>query len=348
MKQMRKVTIQDVAGELDLSRNTVAKALNNSETVAYETRYLVIKKAYEMGYSKLSPVVLNDFKIKDSLERTKTIVVFARRELSAFWNRIIMGISDELNKNNCRLQFNFISEEDEANHVLPLDMQTDMSGIIILSVFRKSYLELIIKKDVPVVFLDGPSNVHEIAGWGDILLFEGYNSTRILTEHLLSQGMKKIGFIGDTTYCRTIRDRYEGYAAALEQYGILPEDKFVFNRHVEHRYYRQEEIAKVMESLTAMPEAFVCANDDIAKDVMLWLKKKGIRIPEEVAVTGFDDKEEVELLSPSLTTVHIGNQRMGRRLVQILMWRIGNMDLPKEIVIINTETVIRESSVKNK
>ncbi len=142
---MRKVTIQDVAGELDLSRNTVAKALNNSETVAYETRYLVIKKAYEMGYSKLSPVVLNDFKIKDSLERTKTIVVFARRELSAFWNRIIMGISDELNKNNCRLQFNFISEEDEANHVLPLDMQTDMSGIIILSVFRKSYLELIIK-----------------------------------------------------------------------------------------------------------------------------------------------------------------------------------------------------------
>lgn len=345
---MKKVTIQDIAKELNLSRNTAAKALNNSETVAYETRYVVIKKAYEMGYTKLSPAVLNDFKIKDRLEKTKTIVVFARRELSTFWNRIIMGISDELNKNNCRLQFNFISEEDEANHVLPLDMQTDMSGIIILSVFSKSFTELIIKKDVPAVFLDGPGNVYEIAGLGDIILFEGYNSTKILTEHLLSQGMKKIGFIGDATYCRTIKDRYEGYLAAMKQYGIETVEGFVISGHAEHKYYRQEEIAKVMENLAAMPEAFVCANDDIAKDVMLWLKKKGIRIPEDVAVTGFDDKEEVELLSPSLTTVHIGNQRMGRRLVQILMWRIENIELPKEIVIINTETVIRESSVKKR
>jgi LacI family transcriptional regulator len=345
---LKKVTIQDVARALDLSRNTVAKALNNSNTVAYETRYMVIKKAYEMGYSKLSPELLNIFKIKDDLKKCKTVVVFARRELSAFWNRIIMGISEELNKNNCRLQLNFISEEDEENHILPLDMQTDLSGIIILSVFHRSYLELILKKDVPAVFLDGPSNVYEFADLGDILLFEGYNSTKILTEHLLSQGMRRIGFIGDITYCRTIKDRYEGYLAALNQYGIKPEEKYIFNRHVKHRYYRQEEVVKVMESLTDMPEAFVCANDDIAKDVMLWLKKKGIRIPKDVAVTGFDDKEEVGLLSPSLTTVHIGNQRMGRRLVQILMWRMENMDLPKEIVTINTKTIIRESSVKKK
>jgi LacI family transcriptional regulator len=348
VKQVKKITIQDVAKELSLSRNTVAKALNNSVTVAYETRYVVIKKAYEIGYSKLSQVVLNDFNIKDRLEKTKTIVVFARRELSTFWNRIIMGISDELNKNNCKLQFNFISEEDEANHVLPLDMQSEMSGIIILSVFSKAFLELIIKKDVPVVFLDGPSNIHEISDLGDIILFEGYNSTRVLTEQLIAQGMKQIGFIGDTSYCKTIKDRYEGYLAAMADHGLQAEDKFVINKHVDHKYYRQEEISKVLESLSQMPEAFVCANDDIAKDTMLWLKKKGIKIPEEVAVTGFDDKEEVELLSPALTTVHIGNQRMGRRLVQILIWRIENMELPKEIVIINTEPVIRESSLKRK
>ena len=345
---MKKITIQDVAKELNLSRNTVAKALNNSDTVAYETRYVVIKKAYEMGYTKLSPVVINDFKIKDRMEKTKTVVVFARRELSTFWNRIIMGISDELNKNNCRLQFNFISEEDEAGHILPLDMQTDMNGIIILSVFSKSFLELIIKKDVPVVFLDGPSNVHEISNLGDLLVFEGYNSTKMLTEHLINQGMKKIAFIGDTSYCRTIKDRYEGYLAALNEFGIEPYEQFVINKHVEHKYYRQEEIAAVLDKLTNMPEAFVCANDDIAKDVMLWLKKRGIKIPEDVAITGFDDKEEAELLTPALTTVHIGNQRMGRRLVQILMWRMENMNLPKEIVIINTEVVIRESSVKKR
>lgn len=348
MKQVKKVTIQDVAKELNLSRNTVAKALNNSDTVAYETRYTVIKKAYEIGYAKLSPAILKEFKIKDKLEKTKTIIVFAKREQSTFWNRIIMGISDELNRNNCRLQLNFISEEDEAGHVVPLDMQSDMSGIIILSVFNKSFLELILKKNVPVVFLDGPSNIHEITELGDVILFEGFNSTRILTEHLLDQGVKKIGFIGDTTYCRTIKDRYEGYMAAMKRRGGEIEEQFIINRHVEHRYYRQEEITKALKNLSVMPEAFVCANDDIAKDVMLWLKKNGFHIPEDVAVTGFDDKEEVELLSPSLTTVHIGNQRMGRRLVQILIWRIANRNLPKEIVIISTKAMIRDSSLKNK
>lgn len=345
---MKKITIQDVAKELNLSRNTVAKALNNSDTVAYETRYVVIKKAYEMGYSKLSPIVLNEYKIKDRLEKTKTVVVFVRRELSTFWNRIIMGISDELNKNNCRLQLNFISEEDEINHIPPLDMQSEMSGIIILNVFNKSFLELIIRKDVPVVFLDGPSDVHEISSLGDVVIFEGFNSTRLITEHLMEQGCKRIGFVGDISYCRTIRDRYEGYKAALLNRGIQQDDKFVITKHVEYKYYRQEEIIRELEKLEDIPEAFVCANDDIAKDVMLWLKRRGIKVPQEVAVTGFDDKEEVELLSPSLTTVHIGNQRMGRRLVQQLMWRLENMDLPKETITINTEIIIRESSIKSK
>ncbi len=328
-----------------MSRNTVAKALNNSETVAYETRYVVIKKAYEIGYSKLSQTVLNEYKIKDRMEKVKTVVVFARRELSTFWNRIIMGISDELNKNNCRLQLNFISEEDEENLVPPLDMESDMSGIIVLNVFRKSYLELIIKKDVPIVFLDGPSNIYEITGLGDVILFEGFNSTRIITNHLVEQGMKEIGFIGDISYCRTIRDRYDGYLDALQNHNIKPLEKFVITKHVEHKYYRQEEVTNELEHLDHLPEAFVCANDDIAKDVMLWLKKKGVKVPKEVAVTGFDDKEEVGLLSPSLTTVHIGNQRMGRRLVQRLIWRIENRNLPKEILMINTEVILRESSV---
>lgn len=342
---MKKITIQDVAKELNLSRNTVAKALNNSETVAYETRYVVIKKAYEIGYSKLSQAVLNEYKIKDRMEKVKTVVVFARRELSTFWNRIIMGISDELNKNNCRLQLNFISEEDEDNLVPPLDMESDMSGIIVLNVFRKSYLELIIKKDVPIVFLDGPSNIYEITGLGDVILFEGFNSTRIITNHLIEQGLKEIGFIGDISYCRTIRDRYDGFLDAMSNHNNKLHEQFIITKHVEHKYYRQEEVSNELEQLDHLPEAFVCANDDIAKDVMLWLKKKGIKVPKEVAVTGFDDKEEVGLLSPSLTTVHIGNQRMGRRLVQRLIWRIENMNLPKEILMINTEVILRESSV---
>jgi LacI family transcriptional regulator len=343
---VRKVTIQEVAKELNLSRNTVAKALNNSDTVAYETRYVVIKKAYEMGYSKLSQTVLNEFKIKDRLEKTKTIVVLARRELSTFWNRIIMGISDELNKNNCKLQFNFISEEDERERVLPIDMQSDISGIIMLSVFEKDYVNLIMKKRVPVVFLDGPSELYDIVSLGDVVLFEGCNSVKVLTRSLISQGMTKIGFIGDITYCKTIADRYLGYLDALREANIEVDERIVMKDHVTHKYYKSDEVEEALKKMPYIPEAIVCANDDIAKDVIIRLKNMGLTVPKDVAVTGFDNKEEVAVMSPSLTTVHIGNQRMGRRLVQQLMWRIDNMDLPKEVVIINTEVMIRESSIK--
>ncbi len=345
---MKKVTIQDVAKELNLSRNTVAKALNNSDTVAYETRYVVIKKAYEMGYSKLSPVVLSEFKIKDRMDKVKTIVVLARRELSTFWNRIIMGISDELNKNNCKLQFNFISEEDEHEHALPLDILSDVSGIIMLSVFSKDYIDIIMRKDIPVVFLDAPCDTEIASKYGDVVIFEGLNSVKRITKHLIDQKMERIAFIGDISYCRTILERYNGYRTALRESSIDPDQELLIVKHVPNRYYRRDEIEHALDKLTSMPEAIVCANDDIARDVILTLKSKGYNIPKDVAVTGFDNKEETSFIDPSLTTVQIANQRMGRKLVQQLMWRIENLDMPHEVLFITTEVLIRESSRKVK
>lgn len=290
---MKKVTIQDVARELNLSRNTVAKALNNSDTVSYETRYIVIKKAYEMGYSKLSPVVLNQFKLRNKIDETKTIVVLTRREISVFWNSIIMGISDELNTNGCKLQLNFISEQDEKNLVLPLDLQEEVSGIIILSVFTKEYINQIMKYNIPVVFLDAPSNIQEITSYGDIIICESMDSMKKITTDLINRGMRKIGFIGDTTYCRTIYDRYIGYESALLEAGIKPDKDIIATYHANTKFYKPEEVEAALSLFPYMPEAIVCANDDIALYVMRYLNSKGLSVPKDVAVTGYDNVEEM-------------------------------------------------------
>lgn len=345
---MKKVTIQDVAKELNLSRNTVAKALNNSDTVSYETRYVVIEKAYEMGYSKLSPVVLNEFKLRNKIDDTKTIVVLTRREISVFWNSIIMGISDELNKYGCKLQFNFISEQDEKNLSLPLDLQAEVSGIIILSVFSDEYIEQIMKQSIPVVFLDGPCNLENNSQYGDILIVEGYNSTRKITYELINQGMKKIGFIGDITYCKTINDRYEGYLSALRVSGIEKDDSIIANYHPVHKFYKTDEVERAINMFGGIPEAIVCANDDIALDVIRVLRSKGISVPQDVAVTGYDNVEGMAQVEPFLTTVRVGNQRLGRRLVQQLMWRIQNPTFPKEVIFVGVEVIFRQSSSKRK
>ncbi|HKL98311.1 MAG TPA: LacI family DNA-binding transcriptional regulator [Mobilitalea sp.] len=343
---MKKVTIQNVANELNLSRNTVAKALNNSDTVSYETRYVVIEKAYEMGYSKLSPIVINEFKLRNKIDDTKTIVVLTRREISVFWNSIIMGISDELNKYGCKLQFNFISEQDEKNLALPLDLQAEVSGIIILSVFTREYIDQIMKQSIPVVFLDAPCDLDSISHYGDIIICESENSTRKITTDLISRGMNRIGFIGDITYCKSINDRYQGYLRALEDGGIQPDECIIATYHTSRKFYEMEEVEAAVTKFPYMPDAIVCANDDIALYVIRCLSSRGLSVPDDIAVTGYDNVEGMSQVEPFITTVRVGNQRLGRRLVQQLMWRLQNPNFPKEVSYIGVEVIFRQSSNK--
>ncbi len=342
---MNRVTIQDVARELKMSRNTVAKALNNSDTVAYETRYLVIEKAYEMGYSKLSPAVVNEFNVKNSANSTKTIAVLVRRELSVFWNSILMGISDELNKHGSKMRFNFVNKEDEDNLILPRDLHEDVDAVIMLCVFRSEYVEKVKKKNLPMVFLDAPADIEHTLSCGDIVLTEGFYSVRKLTESLLLQGRKRIAFIGDITYCRTILDRYQGYMAAMKDAGIDPEFSMLATASRPQRYYNSLEVVDVVSGWKEPPHAVVCANDDIALDVIRYYKSCGKRIPQDIAVTGYDNVEVISSqLEPFLTTVRVGNQRLGKRLVQQIMWRLANPGFPNEIVTVNVELIFRESS----
>lgn len=343
---MRKVTIQDIAKELNLSRNTVSKALRNSEQVSYETKCMVIKKAYEMGYTKLSPAVLKQFRLRDKSDKIKTIVVLIKREISIFWNSIIMGISDELNRCGCKLQLNFISDEDEKDLILPLDLDEEVSGIIILSVFSKNYIDEIMKYDIPTVFLDAPSNVETIANYGDIIICEGVNSVKQITANLISQGLRKIGFIGDITYCKTINDRYQGYLKALEEANIEFDSSIVAAYHAQNKFYMTQEVEAALNKFPYIPEAIVCANDDIALDVIRYLKNRGLAVPGDVAVTGYDDMESLTQVEPFITTVRVPKQKLGRRLVQQLMWRIKYPDFPKEVVFIEAQVIFRESSKK--
>lgn len=342
---MKKVTIQELAKELNLSRNTVAKALNNSDIVAYETRHMVISKAYELGYQKLSPEILNEFKITKKEEKIKTIAVVSRNDVSLFWNSIIMGLSKELNKKEYNLQLCFISKEEEGALFVPFGLNEKIDGMLILSVFSDAYVEKLKHINMPVVFLDMPPMGEHYMEYGDVVYCEGFYAVKKIVAHLAAQGIKKIGFIGDITYCKTIRDRYEGYLAGLEENGLKFNSSFVAVSHKESRYYVTKEVEDVIVSMAELPEAFVCANDDIAFDVIRILRKYDKRVPEDIAVTGYDNLEDMES-EAFLTTVNIENQKLGKRVVNQLLQRIDNPDDPHEVILINTKVLFRKSSMR--
>jgi LacI family transcriptional regulator len=104
------------------------------------------------------------------------------------------------------------------------------------------------------------------------------------------------------------------------------------------------EVEAALMEFPYMPEAIVCANDDIALYVMRYLNAQGLSVPGDVAVTGYDNVEEMSKVDPFLTTIRVGNQRLGRRTVQQLMWRLKNPNFPKEVIYIGVEVIFRESS----
>ena len=204
------------------------------------------------------------------------------------------------------------------------------------------------KRNIPVVFCDAPCNIQEIAPYGDIVICESMDSIKTITKSLIDKGMTKIGFIGDITYCKTIYDRYIGYISALKEAGIKPDKGIMATYHANTRFYKPEEVEEALRGFSYMPEAIVCANDDIAFYTIRYLNSKGLSVPDDVAVTGYDNTEEMsKMLDPFLTTVRVGNQRLGRRLVQQLMWRLQNPNFPKEVIYVAVEVIFRKSSNKN-
>lgn len=344
---MKKITIQEIAKELRLSRNTVAKALCNSDTVAYETRHMVVSKAHELGYQKISRGMLEEYRIKVKTEKIKTIAVVARKDISLFWNHIIMGISDELNIYGYNLMLCFVNVEDEKSLSVPAGINESINGMLILSVFSKEYVEKLSGYSLPMVFLDMPAGNNYCEGLGDVIYCEGFNSTKTLVTHLISRGLKKIGFIGDITYCKTIKDRYEGYLAGLTEAGLRIDHSIIAASRQDGKYYVTAEVERAVNGMKDIPEAFVCANDDIAFDVIRILKLRNLKVPEDVAVTGYDDVEDMAQVDAFLTTVKAGNKRLGKRLVKQLLFRIENQEFPFEITTIGVEIIYRRSSLVN-
>lgn len=338
-----KVTIQEIAAEMNMSRNTVAKALMNSDTVAYSTREEIVKKAWSMGYQKMSPSVLEEFRLSRNMCDGKTVVIMAKRELSVFWNNIIVGISDELNRNNCRMRLSFVSAEDEKNMTIPRDFQEGADAVILTSIFEPAYTQMILAQNLPTVFLDSPIGRYSFEHNCDAIVTEGKNSVAAITGKLINQGMKKIGFLGNITYCESFFQRYAGYCSAMQDADLRIDWNIVFTAYLPENYSHRE-IEDIVNQFPYIPDAIVCANDDIALKCMRAYLKRGIQCPEDIAITGFDNEETLTQAEPKLTTVSVHNQMLGKRVVQQLMWRIQNPDFPKETVYIATEPIYRGSS----
>lgn len=340
---MKKITMQDIADSLNVSRVSVWKVLNNKDGVSSNLRNKVIAEAKRLGYWKTDSQKLPILSNNNSQKNIS--VVISRPESSAFWINIIHAVARELNEFNISLIYTYLPPKYEKGYLLPetLTEHDNIDGILVMNVYDKKLLSMINKLKLPKIFLDIVSDFSLTEVTGDLILLKGKSAIKKITNHLIETGRSKIGFIGDVNYALTNKYRHQGYLNAMQENKLKINKDYCLTKEIGiYSYY--EEISSFLNNLEELPDAFVCASDFVANFLMRYFVEHAIKVPEEIAISGYDGNNEYSMISGKLTTVEVKTDYLGKRLADNLLYRIKNPNSPTTVTNIYSEISWNEST----
>ena len=338
-ENLRPVTISDIAKELSVSKSTVSRALHDhhsiSESMKQAVRALVKKYNYH-------PNAIASSLFKKS---TKTIGVIVPILSHHFFSTAIAGIEEVAYKAGYKV---IICQSNESYKrevsVVKTLLSAQVDGLIV-SVSRTSHrmdhFELFLNKSIPVVFFDRLPNGIE----SNSVSVDDYKGAYLVVEHLIKQGFKKIAHFSGPLNVNVSKNRLRGYIDALESYKIPYDPQLVFEAGFERKH--GVETAERLLANGNLPDAIFAVCDPVAIGLMLTLKSRGLRIPEDIAVAGFNDEPIATIIDPPLTTIVQPAFEMGVSAANILLQKISpnaNKSFVKEIH--NTILKVRASSAK--
>ncbi len=347
---MKRTTIQDIADALGISRNTVSKAINNSDGLADATREKILQKAVEMGYKQFSYVAslpgsaAPRFVPADSPERHGTageIAIFTAN-LSLQSNHFAIPMLDRCKQELAQLGYSLkiykVARDNLAWHTLPATFSTEQaSAVMCIEMFDRAYDEMVCGLGLPVLFVDGPNKRSGDSLPADQLYMDSTTGITKLVNEMLRKGKRKIGFIGDYEHCQSFFERYVAFRSAMTLAGVPVNETFCVRA-------TSPDMDAPLAALPELPEMFICANDFIAVDTMQSLRKLGKSVPEDILLCGFDDAPESRIMTPALTTIHIHTQIMAFTAIHLLMTRMKEPTLDYRTVYTATELICRDST----
>ena len=346
-----KVTIQDIASELQLSRNTVSKAINNTGVLADATREKILRKAAEMGYKQFAYLPL----FQEGAAKTAGLSILPsdKREIamlttqflssSHFSSMMLDRFQSEIDHLHSGMTIHRISPIELKEKKLPssLDIQRT-AGIICFEVFDYDYAQMLCDLDVPLLFVDSPVMNMRPPLKADRLYMENRIEIQNAVAHMVQRGKKRISFAGDKNHCQSFFERYMAYKDAVEYFGLTEGLSTCAMPSGQQNY--PVSLYETIRRFKTMPDAFVCANDFVAMDLVKALNELGYSVPDDIWVCGFDDSQEASYFAPRLTSIHIHGQIMGYTAANLLMTRIEEPSLNYRTVYTETNLILREST----
>ncbi|WP_421898181.1 LacI family DNA-binding transcriptional regulator [Marinoscillum sp.] len=342
MKNNKEITIYDIAKELNVSPSTVSRALKDHHSIGKKTKKAVLKLAQERGYQP------NTIAASLRSNKTTTIGVIISWINRPFISSMISGVETAANKAgyNVIISQSHDSYENEVANAQALFASRIQGLVVSLAMETTNYdhFNQFVKKNIPLVFVD---RVTEELN-ADKVVIDNFSAGFKATEHLIQEGCTRIAHIGGAQQRNVYRERREGYLAALKQYNIEINDEYI----VENPVLSSEEGLKESEYLMNLPnrpDGVFCANDTAAVSVIQYARKVGIKVPQELAVIGFNNDPVTTIIDPPLSTVTHPAIEMGKiAAMQVLGQKEHKEIVRSQTIVLETELLIRESSSRRK
>lgn len=286
------VTIKDVAREAGVAISTVSNVLNNVDVVSEETRNKVLEVVEKLHYVPN----MNAKFLKSN--KKNTIGLFLSSIQGDFYRDLIQAIHLQCKLRGYQLNI-YISNENTSEEVYSMMISSGVEGAIVLNErLSYEYIDRLAISHMPIVFIDREYCSEQMSS----VIIDSMEGATLAMEYLIKQGHRRIGYFHGI---HNFDDecRYKAYKNVLRKYNLPIEEAIIMRAYFEEAL-AYSEMRMLLLKGTKLPEAFFCANDEMAWGCVRALIEAGIKVPDEVSVIGFDDNAVARYNTPSITTVH--------------------------------------------
>jgi len=326
------VTIKDVAKEAGVAISTVSNVLNQVNIVSEETKQRVLAVVEKLKY-----VPNMNAKFLKSNKRN-TIGLFLPSIQGDFYRMLMQAVHMQCRLNAYLLNI-YVSNENTSEEIYSMIISSGVEGAIVLNeCLHNEYIDRIALTEMPIVFIDREYSGNRMSS----VIINNAEGATMAMEFLIKQGHRRIGYIHGI-YNFDDDARYRSYENVMKKYS-LPIDNTIIMRGYFEEVVAYSEMRVLLLKGIELPDAFFCANDEMAWGCTRALMDAGIKVPEQVSVIGFDDVMLSAYYSPALTTIHSPVTELGSESA-IELLRIMKLDGPLkgEITRLSPSLVVRNT-----
>lgn len=340
MNKRKETTIYDLAESLKISPSTISRALNDHPGINSKTKKKIVQMAAKMGYQR------NKFASNLRKQHTRTIGVVIPRLDSLFIAAVLSGIELVVNQAGYNLIISqSLEEEAKERHNIKTMFENRVDALVVsLSSGTKdfSHFDDFVRKKIPIILFDRVAQ--EIPAIKVVI--DNVRAGYLATAHLISQGFTRIMHITGNRLLDIYSDRLIGYRRALEEHQIPFREEYVLSVA-----FKEDSVRKILEdqvlNMTERPQAIFIANDYGAALAVTFLQEKGMNVPNEMAIVGFNNDVFSRITQPSITTINYPGFDMGETIGGALIEQLGpnGRMVAGRTIVLDANLIIRPSSV---